>query len=123
MLLGVVSLETSEVVHGSLLSTSSQLLSPGSLLPLVIDVSGHESVLHFSRLGATLNRDDEVSEVKARYLGLSIPLLSPYTDLLSLYTSGGSIDQNLTRYTHATHPTLFPSIISTMVHNLPKLGP
>lgn len=123
MLLGVVSLETSEVVHGSLLSTSSQLLSPGSLLPLVIDVSSHESVFHFSRLSSTLDGDDEVSEVKARYLVLSTPLPHSYIDLLSLYTSGGSIDQNLTRYTYATHPTLFPSIISTMVHNLPKLGP
>lgn len=102
MLLGIASLETSKVVHGGLLSTSSQLLSPGGLLPLVIDVSGLKSLLHFSRLGSTLDGGDEVSEVKARYLALSTTPPDAYIDLLSLYTSGGSVDQNLTHHAHAT---------------------
>ena len=38
MLLAVLGLETVEIVHGSLGSTSSKLLSPGSLLPLVVDL-------------------------------------------------------------------------------------
>ena len=94
MLLGVVGLETIEIVHGSLGSTSSKLLGPGSLLPLVVDLSYSSGSLlplvvdlsysSFSVSNPTLlvslgdsggfstalQRNHEVSEVQTRHLCL-----------------------------------------------------
>lgn len=39
MLLGISGLEAAEIAHGSLLGTSGKLLSPGGLVPLVVDLS------------------------------------------------------------------------------------
>ena len=39
VLLGIASLETAEIAHGRLLGTSSELLGPSGLVPLVVDFS------------------------------------------------------------------------------------
>ena len=80
MLLGVTGLETIEIVHGSLGSTSSKLLGPGSLLPLVVDLSCSsfaspnptllESLGDSIGFSTALQRDHEVSEVQTRDLCL-----------------------------------------------------
>ena len=80
MLLGVVGLETIEIVHGSLGSTSSKLLGPGSLLPLVVDLSYSSfsvsnptllvSLGDSGGFSTALQRNHEVSEVQTRHLCL-----------------------------------------------------
>lgn len=80
MLLGVAGLETIEIVHGSLGSTSSKLLGPGSLLPLVVDLSysslASSNPTLLESLGDSIgfstarHRDHEVSEVQTSDLCL-----------------------------------------------------
>ena len=75
MLLGISGLETAEISHSSLGSTSSKLLSPGGFLPLVIDFSyalgllyALTSLVSFNNsfsLSSTLNLNNVIGQVKA----------------------------------------------------------
>ena len=75
MLLGISGLETAEISHSSLCSTSSELLGPGGLLPLVIDFSyaldtqftltSLVSLNNSFSLSSTLNLNNVVSQVEA----------------------------------------------------------
>ena len=68
VLLGHSSLEAAEIGHGSLLSTGSKLLSPSSLVPLVLDLLSFVSLSNLSSSSTTGDRDDEVSQIQTSNL-------------------------------------------------------
>ena len=68
MLLSHSSLETAEIGHGSLLGTGSELLSPSSLVPLVLDITSLESLSNLSSSSTAGDCDDEVSQIQTSNL-------------------------------------------------------
>ena len=95
VLLGHSSLEAAEIGHGSLLGTGSELLGPGSLVPLVLDLTSLESLSNLGGSSTTGDGNDEVGQVQTSTLLYQNTTHNTYGDLLSLDGSGRSVDEHL----------------------------